>query len=317
MAGTSPKRPLSGYTHPKYWGTWLILGVLVLIAYLPLAITRPLGMLLGKLFYRFATSRRDIAAVNVALCFPQLSADERDARVRTILRDVGLSFIETAVALWAPDRKFRKLYTIEGVEILQRLEAEGKGVLLLGGHYTTLDMAGRIMGLNITCDMIYRVDRNPLLADAMARARESYSGSAIERDDVRQLVKNLRKKHRIWYAPDQDYGVQNTVFAPFFGIQAATVTATARMAQMGRAVVCPFEHWRDEQGIYHVRIKEPLENFPSGDDVADATRVNAVVESVVSRNPTQYLWVHRRFKTRPEGEESPYPPRRRKQKRRQ
>ncbi|MDO3386513.1 LpxL/LpxP family Kdo(2)-lipid IV(A) lauroyl/palmitoleoyl acyltransferase [Gilvimarinus sp. SDUM040013] len=312
MAVTPPKRPLSGYTHPKYWGTWLVLGVLVLIAYLPLSITRPLGRGLGALFYRFAASRCEITRVNVALCFPELSAEQKEQRVRDIMRDVGLSFIETAIALWAPDRKFNNLYTIEGLDILERLQAQGKGVLLLGGHYTTLDMAGRIMGLNIECDMIYRVDRNPLLADAMARARESYSGSAIERNDVRQLVKNLRKKHRIWYAPDQDYGVQNTVFAPFFGIQAATVTATARMAQMGRAVVCPFEHWRDEQGIYHVRIKEPLANFPSGDDERDASSANAVVESVVRRFPSQYLWVHRRFKTRPEGEASPYPPRRRK-----
>lgn len=307
MANTKPiKRPLSGYWHPRYWATWLVLAVLVSIAYLPLALTRPLGRALGRLFYRYASRRRRITEINVALCFPELSDAERDLRVREILCNVGLSFIETAVALWAPDRKFKQLYTIEGLDILHRLESQGKGVLLLGGHYTTLDVAGRIMGLNIECDMIYRVDRNPLLADAMARARESYSGSAIERDDVRQLVKNLRKGHRIWYAPDQDYGVQNTVFAPFFGLQASTVTATARMAQMGRACVCPFEHWRDETGIYHVRIKEPLADFPSGDDAADASRVNAVVESVVRRYPAQYLWVHRRFKTRPEGEKSPY-----------
>lgn len=314
MADTSPKRPLNIYAHPRYWGTWLVLALLVLIAYLPLSLTRPLGRLLGRLFYRYARHRCDIARVNVALCFPELGDEEKEQLVRDIMRDIGLSFIETAVALWAPDRKFRNLYTLEGLDILRRLEAEGKGVLLLGGHYTTLDMAGRIMGLNIECDMIYRVDRNPLLADAMARARERYSGSAIERDDVRLLVKNLRRKHRIWYAPDQDYGVSNTVFAPFFGIPAATVTATARMAKMGRAVVCPFEHWRDDKGFYHVRIREPLADFPSGDDVQDAACANAVIESVVRRFPSQYLWVHRRFKTRPEGEESPYPPRRRKRK---
>ncbi|MDO3384079.1 LpxL/LpxP family Kdo(2)-lipid IV(A) lauroyl/palmitoleoyl acyltransferase [Gilvimarinus algae] len=306
------KRPLTGFWHPRYWGTWCALGVFVLVAHLPLSFTRRLGVLLGSLFYRYASSRRRITEVNVALCFPELSEAERQERVKHILRNVGLSFIETAVALWAPERKFKGLYTLKGVEILQRLEAEGRGVLLLGGHYTTLDMAGRIMGLNIQCDMIYRVDRNPLLAEAMARARESYSGSAIPRDDVRQLVRNLRRGHRIWYAPDQDYGVANTVFAPFFGIAAATVTATARMAQMGRAAVVPFEHYRDEQGIYHVQIKEPLANFPSGDDETDAARANAVVESVVRRYPEQYLWVHRRFKTRPEGEISPYPPRKRK-----
>lgn len=304
---------LKGYTHPRYWITWLALGVFVLVAYLPWPVSRKLGEWLGALFYRFAGSRRDIARINVDLCFPELPEAEREQLVRDILRNVGLSFVETAIALWGPDRKFKGRYTLKGLDILHRLQNEGKGVLLLGGHYSTLDVAGRIMGLNIECDMIYRVDRNPLLAAAMARARESYSGGTIPREDVRRLVRNLRKLHRIWYAPDQDYGVKNTVFAPFFGIQTATVTATARMAQMGRAQVVPFEHYRDRHGIYHVEIKEPLQNFPSGDDVADAAAVNAVVESVVRRHPEQYLWVHRRFKTRPEGEPALYPSRKKKQ----
>ena len=303
---------LKGYGHPRYWITWLALGLFVLVAHLPWVVSRKLGEWLGALLFHFASSRREIARVNVKLCFPELSEPEQERLVRDILRNVGLSFVETAIALWGPDQKFKNRYTLKGLDILHRLQNEGRGVLLLGGHYSTLDVAGRIMGLNIECDMIYRVDRNPLLAAAMARARETYSGVTIPRDEVRQLVKNLRKGHRIWYAPDQDYGVQNTVFAPFFGIQAATVTATARMAQMGRAAVVPFEHYRDEQGVYHVELKEPLENFPSGDDVADASAVNAVVESVVRRHPEQYLWVHRRFKTRPEGEASPYTPRRKK-----
>jgi KDO2-lipid IV(A) lauroyltransferase len=297
---------LRGYGHPRYWLTWLLLGLCVLVAHLPWRLGYTLGEWLGALFYRFAGSRREIARVNVELCFAELSPARREQLVRDILRNVGISFIETAVALWGPDRQFANRYTLKGLDILHRLQNEGKGVLLLGGHYSTLDVAGRIMGLNIECDMIYRVDRNPLLAAFMARARERYSGVTIPRDDVRLLIKNLRKKHRIWYAPDQDYGAKNTVFAPFFGVQAATITASARMAQMGRAAVVPFEHYRDKHGVYHVEIKEPLENFPSGDDVADAAAVNAVVESVVRRHPEQYLWVHRRFKTRPEGEASPY-----------
>src|SRR5690606_30140004 len=180
------------------------------------------------------------------------------------------------------------------------------GVLLLYGHYTTLDFTGRIMGLNIECDMIYRVDRDPLLAVAMARARVRYSAQFIARDYLRLLVKSLRRGRRIWYAPDQDYGMGQSVFAPFFDIPAATVIATAKLAAMGRARVVPFEHWRDAQGHYHVQIKPPLEDYPSGDDVADAARTNAVVESVVQRYPAQYLWVHRRFKTRPPGEPSLY-----------
>ncbi|HEY7883468.1 MAG TPA: LpxL/LpxP family Kdo(2)-lipid IV(A) lauroyl/palmitoleoyl acyltransferase [Cellvibrionaceae bacterium] len=307
----APKpRSYKSFTHPRYWSTWLILGLFVLVAHIPLGFGRVVGRGIGGLFYRFARSRREITRVNVALCFPELDAEAQDQRVRLILENVGISFMETAAALWGPDWQFNQRYTLKGLDILRRIEQEGQGVLLLGGHYTTLDVAGRIMGLNIECDMIYRVDRNPLLATAIARARERLSGQCIARSDLRLLVKNLRKGRRIWYAPDQDFGRGNTVFAPFFGVPAATVTATAKLAAMGRARVVPFEHYRDADGIYHVEIKEPLENYPSGDDLTDATCTNAVVESVVQRYPEQYLWVHRRFKTRPEGEPSPYPKRR-------
>lgn len=299
-----------GFAHPRYWFTWLTLGLFIVVAHIPMRLTLPVGRLLGRLLYRLARSRRSVAATNVALCFPHLDAEARQRLVRDIFDSVGMGFIETAVALWGPDWQFTDRYTLSGLEVLHQLEAEGQGVLLLGGHYTTLDFAGRIMGLNIQCDMIYRVDHNPLLAVAMARARERYSGECIAREDLRLLVKNLRKGHRIWYAPDQDYGRGQSVFAPFFGIATATVIATAKITAMGRARVVPFEHWRDSNGHYHVQIKPPLENFPSGDEVADAACTNAVVESVVRRHPEQYLWVHRRFKTRPPGEPSLYPSRR-------
>ncbi len=295
-----------GFAHPRYWGTWCMLGFFWLVAQIPMRWTLPVGKRLGRLLYRVARSRRRVAATNVALCFPALDEIARAQLVRDIFDNVGMGFVETTVALWGPDWQFTDRYTLVGIDILHQLDAEGHGVLLLGGHYTTLDFAGRIMGLNIECDMIYRVDHNPLLAVAMARARERYSGQCIARDDLRLLVKNLRRGHRIWYAPDQDYGMGQSVFAPFFNIPAATVIATAKLAAMGRARVVPFEHWRDKKGHYHVQIKPPLEEYPSGDDVADAARTNAVVESVVQRYPAQYLWVHRRFKTRPPGEPSLY-----------
>lgn len=298
------------FLYPKHWGTWLLLGVFKLVALMPLRGSYMLGGLLGKAFYRFAASRCNIARVNIALCFPELSQEAQEQLVRGIIHNVGLGFIEAAIALWGQRNKLDGRYHIKGLDILERIKASGKGMLLVGAHYTTLDIAGRLMGQNFPTDMVYRRDdKNEVLAYAIARAREEQSGECIARDNTRHLVKNLRRGRCVWYAPDQDYGAQEVVFAPFFGIQAATLTATSRLAKIGRAQVVPFVHYRDENGVYQVEIKEPLEGFPSGDDVADATRINAGIEAAVRCYPEQYLWVHRRFKTRPEGEPALYAPR--------
>lgn len=314
MIQPSPKRvdlPFkTRFLHPRHWGTWLLLGVFKLVALMPMRWSFGLGALLGKLFYCFAATRRKIARVNVALCFPALSDAEQDVLVRKILHSVAVGFIETTICLWGQKDKIQGRYVVTGLDILEKIAAKGQGILLVGAHYTTIEIAGLVMGWHFPCDMVYRRDdKNEVLAYAMARAREAYSGECIARDNTRHLVKNLRRGRCVWYAPDQDFGAQDIVFAPFFGVQTATLTATSRLAKIGRAQVVPFVHYRDADGIYHVEIKPPLDNFPSGDDVLDATRINAGIEAAVRRYPEQYLWVHRRFKTRPEGEPPLYAPR--------
>jgi KDO2-lipid IV(A) lauroyltransferase len=226
--------------------------------------------------------------------------------VRDILRAIGISVVETSIALWGSDSKFKGRYTVKGVEHIEAVQAEGKGIILMGCHQTALDLAGRILASHIAFDVLYRRDPNPLLSYMISQARERFAKSAIPRDDTRQLIKNLRKGHSIWYAPDQDYSIKHSVFAPFFGVNAATIIGTARIAQMGQAKVIPMSYYRNAQGHYEIEFYEPLSNFPSGDDVADATRTNAVIEEIIRRQPDQYLWVHRRFKTRPPGEASFY-----------
>lgn len=177
----------------------------------------------------------------------------------------------------------------------------------MGCHFTTLDAAARILAFHVKYDMLYRKDPNPLLAYMLIKARESFAGSAIVRSDTRQLIKNLRQGHVVWYAPDQDFGAKHSVFAPFFGVQAATVVGTARIAQLGKAVVLPFSHYRDDvNNHYSIHIEPALENYPTGDDLSDATRINQIIEQSIAKQPDQYLWVHRRFKTRPDGEASFY-----------
>ena len=288
---------------PRYWFTWLGLGFFYLLGRLPMSVTLIFGRWLGDLFYVVARSRRHIAEVNVAKCFPLLSSDEQRSLVRQILRSTGKSIVESSVALWGPESQLKQRYTITGLEHIEAAQAEGLGVLLVGCHFTTLDAAARILAFHVKYDMLYRKDPNPLLAYMLIKARESFAGSAIVRSDTRQLIKNLRQGHIVWYAPDQDFGAKHSVFAPFFGVQAATVVGTARIAQLGKAVVLPFSHYRDDaNNHYSIHIEPALDNYPTGDDVSDATRINQVIEHAIAKQPDQYLWVHRRFKTRPQGE---------------
>ena len=223
-----------------------------------------------------------------------------------IMLSSGMSMVESAMALWGPANKFRGHHTIVGLEHLARAQQEGRGVLLMGSHQITLDVTARVMGYHFGYDLLYRKDANPLLAFMLTRARLTFLDNAIVRSDTRQLIKNLKQKHVVWYAPDQDYGAKHSIFAPFFGVPAASVLGTMRITKMSNAMVIPLSHYRDEHNCYHIILGEPLENFPSGDDLVDATRVNRIIEMAIRKQPDQYLWVHRRFKTRPSGEPRVY-----------
>ena len=291
---------------PRYWPTWLGLGFFYLLSILPMTVSLAFGRLIGDLFYYAARSRRHIAEVNIAQCFPHLSATEQTQLVRKIMHSMGKAVVEAAVGLWGPAYQMKNRYTISGLEHIEASKATGQGVLLIGCHFTTIDLVGRVLCAHFDFDVLYRKDKNPLMGYMIASARGRFAKSAIVRADTRQLIKNLRDGHIVWYAPDQDYGAKYSVFAPFFGVQAATIVGTSRIAKMGRAIVIPIIHYRDESNHYHIEIDAPLENYPTGDDVVDATRINQLFEAAISKHPDQYLWVHRRFKTRPPGEPDLY-----------
>lgn len=293
---------------PRFWTTWLALGFFWLIAQLPVRANQAVGAALGRLLLVLAPARKRYAEINIALCFPELDAAAQAQMVRNSVIACGLSISETAMALWGSENKMRNRYSITGLEHIEKARAEGKGILLCGSHLTTIDISGLMMSYHIVADVLYRADPNPLMAYAIAHARARVNDNAIDRNDTRQLIKNLRQGHIVWYAPDQDYGRDHSIFAPFFGVQAATVVATARIARMSHCVVIPFFCFREPKGRYRLEIQPALDNFPSGDDLADATRINKIIEDAIRQAPDQYLWVHRRFKTRPEGEASFYPP---------
>lgn len=270
-------------------------------------LSQKIGDNIGRVLFYLARSRRRIAAANVALCFPELTPNEQQQLVRRIFRSVGIGTFETANALWGPASVFDKRHTIRGLEHIKNAQARGQGVLLMGCHFTTLDAAARILGGYVSYDMHYRKDPNPLLAYKLIAARKAFVANAIVRTNTRQMVRYLRAGHVVWYAPDQDYGIKHSVFAPFFGIPAASVLGTGRIAQLGNAVVIPFVHYRDQQGHYHLELKPALEHFPTGDETLDAARINDELEAGIRVQPDQYLWLHRRFKTRPPGAAPVYP----------
>jgi KDO2-lipid IV(A) lauroyltransferase len=294
------------YLGPRFWPTWMLLGFLWLIAQFPVRINLLVGQALGWVFYKLAPSRRHIAATNLRLCFPDMDETTRAKKVRAIIESIGISFLETAMALWGPANRLRACHSITGLEHLEAAQKLGKGVVLLTCHMTTIDMCARMLAFHTKFHIFYRQDPNPLLAYMLVKAREQFNYEGIITVETRKLVNQLRSGRIVWYAPDQDYGIKHSIFAPFFGIPAATVPGTGRFARLGNALVIPFFQRRDEQGHYHIKLGAPLDQFPSGDDLADCTRVNKVIEQMILVQPDQYLWVHRRFKTRPVGEPGLY-----------
>ncbi len=297
------------FLHPRFWLLWLGLGLLWLLVQLPYAALLRLGRVLGALMYRVVRSRRRIARRNLELCFPRLDEAARERLLKDNFASTGIAFFEMAMSWWWPRARLQRLAHIEGLEHLQAAQAEGRGVILMALHFTTLEIGAALLGQRHTIDGMYREHKNPLFDYIQRRGRERHNldASAIEREDVRGMLKVLRAGRAIWYAPDQDYGRKQSLFVPLFGIPAATVTATTKFARLGRALVLPFTQERLADGSgYRLVIHPPLADFPGESEEADCLRINRWVEQVVSATPEQYLWAHRRFKTRPEGEASLY-----------
>lgn len=294
----------AAFLHPRFWPLWLGLGLLWLIVQLPYRVLLGLGRGLGALMLLGASSRRRIAARNLELCFPELSAAERARLLRENFASSGIALLEMAMSWWWPRARLARLAHIEGLEHLQAAQREGQGVILMSLHFTTLEIGAALLGQRHTIDGMYREHKNPLFdyIQRSGRERHNRDASAIEREDVRAMLKVLRAGRAIWYAPDQDYGRKQSIFVPLFGVPAATVTATTKFARLGKARVVPFTQQRLADGSgYRLTIHPPLADFPGESEEADCLRINQWVEQAVRECPEQYLWAHRRFKTRPEG----------------
>ena len=263
--------------------------------------------LLGAAWRRGSARRRRIAAANLAYCFPGLTGPERAALLEDHFRSLGFGLIEVALAWYANPAALREMVRVDGREHLDAALAAGRGALLLSGHFTTLEIGAARLGLDAPVDGVYRPHADPSMERASRDGRQRFGGLLLARADVRGMLRRLRDNRAVWYAPDQDPGLRQGVFAPFFGRPAATLTATARIARASGAPVLPFRVERMDAGrAWRVVIEPALADFPGGDEVGDAARINEVIERWTREAPEQYLWVHRRFKTRPPGEPDLY-----------
>ncbi len=297
------------FLHPRFWLLWLGLGVLWLLVQLPYPVLLRLGRWLGALMYRFAGSRRHIARRNLELCFPELSVTEREYLLRQNFASTGIAFFEMAMSWWWPHKRLQRLVHIDGLEHLQQASREEQGVILMAIHFTTLEIGAALLGQHHTIDGMYRAHKNPAFDYVQRKGRERHNADAIaiEREDVRTMIRHLRQGRAIWYAPDQDYGAKQSLFVPLFGVPAATVTATTSFARLGRARLITMRQTRLPRARgYLLQIEPAWQDFPGENEEQDCLRINQWVEQAIQAHPEQYLWSHRRFKTRPEGEAKVY-----------
>ena len=306
MSAEKTSKP--GMFAPRYLATWLYIGLLYLISWLPLKLQYVIGRQLGRFLY---TNRRlqHIARTNITRCLPELDTEQTESLIRKYFENQGIDLIETMYG-WAGDGlKITADHQIEGIEHVKAALQQDRGIILLGSHFSNVDL-GCMLLVNSAREeklfefsALYREQKNPVFDWFMKRGRLKYIKQAIPANEIRPILRELKKKKIVWFAPDMDVGDQNSTFAPFMGIQASTTTAISRLAAMTNAIVIPYANYRTE-GRFQYKLKyfPPMADFPSDDEVADATRLNQFVEQLVREKPESYLWILRRFKTRPPGE---------------
>lgn len=282
----------------------VLVGALWLLHWLPLSVQASLGRGLGTLLYLAMGERRRVAGVNLQLCFPGWTEAERLRLVREHFRCLGRSVLERGLLWWAPPERLKRLIELEGAEPIKGLLAAGRPVIFMTPHFLGLDAGGSRLSLDFDVVSIYAPQRNKVIDRWLYHGRTRFGDQLLlaRNESPRATVKAMRSGRPFYYLPDMDQRGRNSVFAPFFGVPASTITGLSRFAKMANAAVVPFvtRMLPDGQG-YRVELGQPWADFPTDDVEADVARMNAEIEKIVLTMPEQYYWVHRRFKTRPPG----------------
>ncbi len=292
--------------HPRYWLLWLGIGLMKLTMLLPIRLQMKLGAGIGRLAMKLVKSRVKTAKRNLELCFPEMPQNEREQLLVRNFEETGKAIFDTLNAWWWSDSRIHKHMTIKGQEHVEQTIDAGQGVILFAVHCLPLEMGARIFGQFQPGVGVYRPHNNPVLEYLQVKGRLRSNKALVPKRDLRQMVRCLRSKDVIWYTADQDFGRSSAVFIPFFGVkEAATITGGTTLAKLGKARVLPFfvQRNKDDRG-YTIEVMPPLDNFPGENELEDAIRGNGIIEEIIVRSPAQYMWLHRRFKTRPNEEDA-------------
>ncbi|MFQ1018140.1 LpxL/LpxP family Kdo(2)-lipid IV(A) lauroyl/palmitoleoyl acyltransferase [Gilliamella sp. BG7] len=289
--------------HPRYWLTWFGIGILYLIVLLPYPIIFRLGKGLGLLSMKLIRKRKETARQNLKLCFPEKTQSERDQMLRENFISTGLAIFETGMAWFWSDKRLAKKVSIVDDFHITKVQQSGQGVLLIGIHFLTLELGARILGMNHPGVGVYRPNDNPVMDYIQLKGRLKSNKYMLDRHNTKGMIRALKDGELLWYAPDHDYGPKNSVFAPLFSVKkAATTVGTRILVKLAQPTIIPFTPKREKNGCYTVYVTSELEGYPIDDDVLAATFMNKAIEQEILKAPEQYMWLHRRFKTRPKGE---------------
>jgi KDO2-lipid IV(A) lauroyltransferase len=285
----------------------LALGLLWLLHFLPLRALAAIGSALGTLLYWVGRERRRVALTNLGLCFPELDAMARTAVAKRHFRSLARTLLERGILWWASAERIRRVVRVEGEECWRALA--DRPVIVLMPHFVGFEMGAFRFGMDRPVASMYSRQRSAAFDAAFLRGRLRFKTATLfsRQDGVRPVVRALRAGLPLIYLPDMDFGPRDAVFVPFCGVQAATITGVGRLAAISGAAVVPCVTRQLPAGEgYVMRFYPAWDDFPSADSLADARRMNAFIEERVREMPEQYYWVHKRFKTRPGGEPSPY-----------
>jgi Kdo2-lipid IVA lauroyltransferase/acyltransferase len=287
-------------------GTWAGVLVLWLAHFLPLKWIGALGAALGSILYRFGRGR--VTRVNLALCFPEMPERERHALGLKHFRMLGRNAVELSVMVWGSEKQLLQLIQVEGLEHLHAAAAGGRPVIAMAPHFIGLNMGGiRVAYEYPGTSSIYSKQKNAVLDRIFLKARTRFGNPHLvsRQEGLRSVIRVIKSGKPFYFLPDMDFGIRDAIFSPFFGVPTATITALPRLAKLTGAKVIPVVTRQVGAG-YVVRFYPAWENYPTGDLEADVRRMNAFIEERVREMPEQYFWAHKRFKTRPPGESSPY-----------
>jgi len=299
--------------HPKYWLLGGILMFFRLLAYFPHSVLRSLGSGLGTALALLPSRPRAICEANVALCFPQLTGHEQQLFVRKCFRELGISIAET-LKVWFSDVEplYEKHVDIEGEEHWQQALASGRGIILVSCHYGSLDLnaafAGYLARKHRRFAFTYRKPSDDTVNGFLVATRAQYGDHFFPVNNLVGIVRTLKNRGVVWYAPDIEVKNKNTVFADFMGVPASTTVALSRIAEASNAIVVPVAHYRklNANKGYILKVLPMLDNFPSGNVLADTRLLNQQIEQMIEPFPERYWWVIKRFKNRQQGEAPVY-----------